>query len=289
MAQTAARRGSAGYELFTPALTGPAQEAGPAVTIDLRPDLPYALARGELSLRYQPIVELATARITGFEALARWEHPVHGTIAPLEFIPLAEETGLIAELGRWILREACGQVARWNAERPGQAPLTVSVNLSVQQLRQPDLARTVGQALADTALPPNCLTLEITESMLLDDEPTVARLHQLKATGAQLAIDDFGLGYSSLSHLRRYPIDMIKIDKMFVDELTSDVGGPTLTRAIVGLGRSLRVATVAEGIEAAEQCEPLRDSGCELGQGFYFAKPLTSAEANALLAAQPRR
>ncbi|OLB80293.1 MAG: hypothetical protein AUI14_07105 [Actinobacteria bacterium 13_2_20CM_2_71_6] len=281
LAKVAAKRNGKGrYEVYAPDMESAAHNP-----VDLEADLRYALDRRQLTLRYQPIVELSTARVTGFEALVRWEHPKHGLIPPLEFIPLAEETGLIIPIGAWVMREACAQVSRWNAERLGQPPLTISVNLSARQLQHPDLPRTVSQAFGHVGMPPGCLTLEITESMLLkDSEATNARLHALKALGVQLAIDDFGTGYSSLAYLRRFPVDIIKIDKMFVDDLTRDIGGATLTRAIVGLGRSLRLATIAEGIEAADQCEPLRDSGCELGQGFYFAKPLTTDEAGVLLA-----
>ena len=280
LAKSAAKRNGKGrYELFNPSMDTASRNP-----VDLESDLRSALQRGELSLRYQPIVQLATARVTGFEALARWEHPVHGMIPPLEFIPLAEETGLIIQIGAWVLEQACVQLSTWNADRPDQ-PLTMSVNLSARQLQSPDLPRTVGQILARVGLPSKCLTLEITESMLIQDsDATIARLHQLKALGVQLAIDDFGTGYSSLAYLRRFPVDILKIDKMFIDDLTRDDNGATLTRAIIGLGRSLRLATIAEGIEAADQCEPLRDSGCDLGQGFYFAKPLTVQEATDLLA-----
>jgi diguanylate cyclase (GGDEF)-like protein len=279
---TAKRNGKGRYEVFTPSTRTSAHNP-----VELENDLRQALVRNELSLRYQPIVELATGRVTGFEALVRWQHPVHGMIQPLEFIPLAEESDLIVAIGSWVLEEACRQAAEWNATRHGQSPLTISVNLSARQLQHPDLCRMVATALDRAGLPPTCLTLEITESMLVQDsDATIRRLQQLKDVGVRLAIDDFGTGYSSLAYLRRFPVDIIKVDKLFVDDLPGGEGA-TLTRAIVGLGRSLRMATIAEGIEAADQCPALRESGCEFGQGYYFAKPLTADEATALIAAAP--
>jgi diguanylate cyclase (GGDEF)-like protein len=274
---SAKRNGKGRYEVFTPPAHASAHNP-----VELENDLRQALERDELRLRYQPIVELADGRVTGFEALVRWEHPVHGMIPPLDFIPLAEESDLIVPIGTWVLEQACLQCARWNAERPADSPLTVSVNLSARQLQHADLCRMVSTALDRAGLPATSLTLEITESMLVQDsDATIRRLQQLKDVGVRLAIDDFGTGYSSLAYLRRFPVDIIKIDKIFVDDLPRG-DGATLTRAIVGLGRSLRVATIAEGIEAADQCAPLRESGCELGQGYYFAKPLTPEEATGL-------
>jgi EAL domain-containing protein (putative c-di-GMP-specific phosphodiesterase class I) len=197
---------------------------------------------------------------------------------------MAEESDLIVPIGAWVLEQACAQMARWNSEGASGPPLTVSVNLSARQLHHPELPRTVAAALASSGLDPACLTLEITESMLVrGSETTLRRLQRLKELGVRLAIDDFGTGYSSLAYLRRFPVDIIKIDKLFVDDLPHDIDGTTLTRAIVGLGRSMRLAIIAEGIEAADQCEPLRASGCDFGQGFFFAKPLTVEEACGLL------
>jgi EAL domain-containing protein (putative c-di-GMP-specific phosphodiesterase class I) len=229
-------------------------------------------------------VELATARITGFEALARWEHPVHGMIPPLEFIPLAEETGLIIQIGAWVLEQACVQISAWNADRLDR-PLTMSVNLSARQLQSPDLPRTVGQILGRVGLPAKCLTLEITESMLIQDsDATIGRLHQLKALGVQLAIDDFGTGYSSLSYLSRFPLDVMKIDKSFLVGTGDSVDRQAMLRSIVDMGRTLHLSTLVEGIETTAELERARASGCDFGQGFVFDRPLTVDDATRRLA-----
>jgi EAL domain-containing protein (putative c-di-GMP-specific phosphodiesterase class I) len=251
---------------------------------DLASDLRLAVDRDEFVLQYQPIVDLRSGRVSGFEALVRWLHPQLGMVPPLDFIPLAEETGLIVPIGTWVLREACRQAAEWNRRRPATEPLSISVNLSARQLQQPDLPQLVAEALASTGLAGHCLTLELTESLLINDvDLTVARLRQLKALDVRLAIDDFGTGYSSLAYLRRFPIDILKIDKLFVDGVATEAPEASLTGAIVHLARTLHLSTVAEGIESLDQCGPLRDSGCQLGQGYYFAKPLTSADAEILL------
>ncbi|HEV7899512.1 MAG TPA: EAL domain-containing protein [Planosporangium sp.] len=253
-------------------------------TLDLEADLRRAVDRNEFLLHYQPIVELADGRVTGVEALVRWRRPEQGVVAPSTFVPLAEETGLIVPIGRWVLGEACRQASAWNAGRYGQPPLTVSVNLSARQVQQPDLPGLVAQTLLETGLASSCLVLEITESLLLlDTEATMRRLQQLKALGLRLAIDDFGTGYSSLAYLRKFPIDIIKIDKSFVDEIAGDPDDSALALAIVQLGQKLRLSTVAEGIEAADQLAELRGSGCQLGQGYFFSKPLPAREVDALL------
>ncbi|OLB79698.1 MAG: hypothetical protein AUI14_09295 [Actinobacteria bacterium 13_2_20CM_2_71_6] len=275
----AKRKGKGRCEIFEPSMRTSIRES-----VDLESDLRHALERDELVLRYQPIVELRSGRVTGLEALVRWQHPERGMVPPLDFIPLAEETGLILPIGRWVLREACAQVARWNAERPGQPPLTMSVNLSVCQLRQPALPAIVAEILAETGVDPTSLVLEITESVLVNEKDgTVQQLEELKALGVRLAVDDFGTGYSSLAYLQRLPVDILKIDKSFVDELGHGAKATALTRAIVHLGRTLDLSTVAEGIELAEQYGELRDGGCDLGQGYYIAKPLAADEIEAML------
>jgi diguanylate cyclase (GGDEF)-like protein len=257
-------------------------------TLDLESHLRRAVERDEFVLRYQPIVELTDGRVIGAEALIRWRHPQRGMIPPQTFVPLAEETGLIVPIGRWVLGEACRQASTWNAGRDGQPPLTVSVNLSARQVQQPDLPGLVAQVLRETGLDPSCLVLEITESLLLlDTEPTLRRLRQLKALGLRLAIDDFGTGYSSLVYLRRFPIDIIKIDKSFIDEIAGGPDDSTLALAIVQLGHKLRLNTVAEGIEAADQLAELRRAGCQFGQGYFFSEPLAAEDLGGLLANGP--
>ena len=276
---TAKKNGKGRFEVFEPVMHATLKKGA-----DLESDLRLAVERGEFVLRYQPIVALHSGQVSGFEALVRWIHPQLGMVAPLDFIPLAEETGLIVPIGTWVLQEACRQAADWNRRRPAAEPLSISVNLSARQLQQPHLPQLVAEALTATGLAGHCLTLELTESLLVNDvETTVTRLEQLKALGVRLAIDDFGTGYSSLAYLRRFPIDILKIDKLFVDAVATEAPESSLTGAIVHLARTLRLSTVAEGIESLDQCGPLRDSGCQLGQGYYFAKPLTSTDAESLL------
>jgi diguanylate cyclase (GGDEF)-like protein len=257
----------------------------------LESDLRWALERGELELHYQPVMQLATRRILGAEALIRWRHPERGLLAPSTFIPLAESTGLILAIGRWALNEACRQTATWRAthlagadDRRGE--FKIGVNISVWQIQQPDMCDVVRSALQDAGLPPANLTLEITESVMLrETDSTLARLRELKALGLSLAVDDFGTGYSSLSYLQRFPIDVLKIDKAFVDAVGSGTDN-ALTRAIVALGTALGLTMVAEGIERGEQVEGLRFLGCGFGQGYFFSPPLP-AEEFAKLLAQP--
>ncbi|GID23237.1 hypothetical protein Aab01nite_68270 [Paractinoplanes abujensis] len=266
------------YEVFEPTM----QEAFQA-HIALEADLRRAVVRHEFELRYQPIVRLQTNEITGVEALIRWNHPERGIVPPMDFIPLAEETGMIVPIGEWVLREATSRVAEWNARRSGP-PLSVSVNLSAVQLEQAALIQTVESALTDAGLPPAQLVLELTESLLVDHRPaTLHRLNGLKALGVRLAIDDFGTGYSSLAYLRRFPVDIIKIDKSFVDDVVDEPTAAALTHGIIQLGRALQLSTVAEGIEHAGQLTSLAGGNCEMGQGYYFAEPLTDTALNGLL------
>jgi diguanylate cyclase (GGDEF)-like protein/PAS domain S-box-containing protein len=249
--------------------------------IELRADLQRAIEAGELFLHYQPIVSLEKMRISGVEALVRWQHPRRGVLAPGAFIPLAEETGLIDPLGRWVLVEACRQAKVWAKERRG---LTVSVNLSARQLQRPDFVDDVAELLRDTKLDPSLLVLEITESVLMRDaEESVERLRSLNDLGVRLAIDDFGTGYSSLSYLKRFPVDILKIDRSFVEGLARGAEESALARAIVQIGRSLRLRTVAEGIEDADQLARLRDIGCDFGQGYFLATPVPAYEISAML------
>jgi diguanylate cyclase (GGDEF)-like protein len=276
----AKRTGKGRYEIFRPEM-----HAAFEMTLNLESDLRHALERDEFVLHYQPICRLAEGELTGLEALVRWQHPTRGLVAPLDFIPAAEETGMIVPIGEWVLREACRTTAAWNRQRAraGLSELTIHVNVSIRQLRQ-DVTEVVGNVLRETGLAASKLVLEITESHFAHDPHQVARqLHPLKALGVGLAIDDFGTGYSSLASLRQFPVDTIKVDKSFVDDLDEDGAGSELTRAIVRLGRTLRLEVVAEGIESDSQRRALLDCGCLLGQGYLFARPMNEAAATALL------
>jgi diguanylate cyclase (GGDEF)-like protein len=252
--------------------------------IELEADLRHAVAGGGLSIAYQPVVELRTGRTVAVEALARWRHPTQGPIPPLTFIPLAEEIGVIGELGRWVLAEGCRQLAEWRKLAPD---LVLNVNLSAQQLRDDGLPADVECALRINGLPGSALTLEITESMLLSgDEDAAARLQRLKALGLSIAVDDFGTGYSSLSYLQQFPVDALKIDKSFVDSVAASPQDSALARTIVELGRGMRLETIAEGIESVEQLDCLKQLRCELGQGYHFSQPLAGAELTGYLERQ---
>ena len=249
-----------------------------------RADLELALAEEQFVVRYQPIVDLPTLELIGVEALVRWEHPTRGLLGPSEFIPLAESTGLIVPLGRWVLQQACAQAVAWQQGRPNGKALRMSVNLSARQFQYAELVEDVSKILVGTGIAPNSVVLEITESLLmLDTEATVATLKQLKALGVRLAIDDFGTGYSSLSYLRRFPVDIIKIDRSFVEGITTESEDATLTEAVVQIGRSLRLQTVAEGIETQAQSSRLLALGCDYGQGFLFARPVEAKEIEPML------
>jgi diguanylate cyclase (GGDEF)-like protein/PAS domain S-box-containing protein len=253
--------------------------------LDLEAALRGAIERNELRLHYQPIVHLKSRAIYGVEALLRWEHPQYGRLLPQHFVPLAEETGLIVQLGTWVLAEACRQVHAWRVTY-GHIPLTVSVNISGRQLQGGGLADALQQALAASAVEPSAVVLEITESVLMQQTDSVLeRLQQLKALGVRLAIDDFGTGYSSLSYLQRFPVDILKIAKPFVEEVGQGADRSALARAIIGLGDTLRLQTIAEGIEMAEQRAALLELGCTLGQGHHFWAALPAAGIEELLAA----
>jgi diguanylate cyclase (GGDEF)-like protein len=241
-------------------------------------DLERALQRGELSLRYQPIVETASGRVTGFEALVRWEHPERGELGPSEFIPVAEESGLIVRLGEHVLAEACAQAASWRAKTGHD--LRMHVNLSACQLRSPGLVPRILEVLASTNLPAHLLHLEITESAVIEDEEAaVVRLDALRRRGVRVAIDDFGTGYSSLGLLGRLAVDSLKIDRSFVERLGGADPRGELVRAILALARSLRLEVVAEGVETDLQRHELEAMGCPHAQGFLFSRPLGAAQA----------
>ena len=251
--------------------------------MELKADLGLALERGEMHVAYQPIVELDSGAITGSEALMRWSHPERGEISPMEFIPLAEESGVILELGRWILETACRQTRIWQ-EETGRGGLTISVNVSGRQMADPNLVDDVGRVLSVSGLDPQCLTLEITESVLvLDVDATLATFRALKSLGIRLAIDDFGTGYSSLSYLRQFPVDILKVDRSFVASLDGGNDSMALVRSIVSLSSTLRLDTVAEGIETSEQRQVLRGLGAQHGQGHLFARAMQPSELGDLL------
>jgi diguanylate cyclase (GGDEF)-like protein/PAS domain S-box-containing protein len=253
--------------------------------LDLEAALSAAMERNELLLHYQPIVELKTGAIYGLEALVRWDHPQYGRLMPQHFVPLAEETGLIVQLGVWVLREGCRQLQAWAQEFP-HIPLAMSINISGRQLQGAGLDEALREAVKESGVDPTAVVLEITESVLMQQTDSVLeRLQQLKAVGVRLAIDDFGTGYSSLSYLQRFPIDILKIAKPFVEEVSQGADRSALARAIIGLGDTLRLDTIAEGIEMAEQRAALIELGCTLGQGHHFWAALPAPAISELLAA----
>jgi EAL domain-containing protein (putative c-di-GMP-specific phosphodiesterase class I) len=257
---------------------------GVLARLELRTDLQRAMATEQLELYYQPVVRLEDGSISGVEALLRWHHPERGLVSPDQFIPLAEETGLIVPIGRWVLREGCRQGRRLLAELPPDRPVSLAINLSLKQLQHSDIVADVRDALEDSGLPAESLTLEITESVLMaDTDLAVQRLAELKALGVKLALDDFGTGYSSLSYLSRFPVDVLKMDRSFLSEGASKQT-TDLATAVVALGNTLSLEVVAEGIELPEQWHTLRGLGCELGQGFYFARPMDAESARVFLA-----
>ncbi|HMJ78572.1 MAG TPA: EAL domain-containing protein, partial [Iamia sp.] len=256
-------------------------QAGEA--LQLETDLAHAVERGELELFYQPVVDLSDESVVGFEALLRWWHPRLGLVLPDRFIPIAESTGLIVPIGRWVLDTACATAARWQEADP-DGTMTMAINVSARQLASDDIIDHVSHALTASGLDPGRLVLEMTESALVvDPEETARRLRALRALGPKLAIDDFGTGFSSLSYLRQFPVDILKIDRSFIETITDDTPLPPIVRGLLDLGRTLDLEIVAEGIERDVQRTWLRDQSCELGQGFLFSRPLPAAEAERLL------
>jgi EAL domain-containing protein (putative c-di-GMP-specific phosphodiesterase class I) len=241
-----------------------------------------------MRVHYQPIVALETGAIVGFEALVRWQHPTRGLVPPLAFIPLAEDTGLIVPLGRWVLQVACEQAARWHRRGvvDGQDAPFVSVNLSARQFSQVDLVDDVARTLAASRLDPGALELEITESVLMDrSEVGIRTLRDIRGLGVRLVLDDFGTGYSSLSYLKHLPLDMIKIDRSFVAGIDQPADR-SIVEAVIALAHGLDIGVVAEGIETEAQLTLLRDLGCDLGQGYLFSRPVTPGRTEGLLAAR---
>jgi EAL domain-containing protein (putative c-di-GMP-specific phosphodiesterase class I) len=249
-------------------------------------DLHRALERDELELHYQPFVDLHTETLVGMEALVRWQHPTRGLLLPQEFIPLAEDSGLIVPLGAWVLREACRQTAAWQVLRSaaGQddARLNVSVNVSAVQLGDPGFARQVVEALQESGVDPDRLWLEITESTLMRDaDEAVVVLQAFRDLGLHVEIDDFGTGYSSLSYLQRFPVESLKIDRSFVNDLDQRADNAAIVRAIIGLGASLGLPVIAEGVERRAEVAKLQSLGCHLAQGFFFGRPMSARSLGA--------
>jgi EAL domain-containing protein (putative c-di-GMP-specific phosphodiesterase class I) len=253
--------------------------------LELETDLRQGLERNEFRLVYQPILSLADGQIVEVEALVRWQHPTRGQISPAQFIPIAEETGLIEPIGLWVLEEACRQARVWQRLLPPDRSLVMSVNLSGRQFQDPRLVDQIRRILRETGLEPQALKLEITESVLMQDaESTAARMRALTDIGVRFAIDDFGTGYSSLSYLRRFPVDTLKIDRSFVEGLGTDAQALAIVRSIVALAKALNLSVTGEGVETAAQHAQLRELGCDRGQGYLFARPLVAADLVGLLA-----
>ena len=262
-------QGRARYEIFHPMMYTNA-----VALLQLETDLRRAIERNEIELHYQPIISLRSQRLSGFEALLRWRHPIRGWVSPLEFVPIAEQTGLIVPIGAWVLREACRQMQVWQSQFGGGGLLTINVNLSSKQF-SPELADQISQVLQETGLNPSQLKLEITESLLMENaESAIERLTQLRQLGVQLAIDDFGTGYSSLSYLHRLPIDTLKIDRSFIQRIDSDGEQLAIVRTIIMLAWNLGMEVVAEGAETAKQVAQLKALRCEYAQGYFFSRPL---------------
>ena len=275
----AKEKGKGRYQVFETAMHDIALKR-----LELKADLQRALTHEEFQLHYQPVIELESGRISGVEALIRWIHPVRGLIPPLDFMPLAEETGLIVPIGKWVLHEACTYGVQLQERFGRKAPYHMAVNLSARQLQRPEIVPELAAALEETGFPPESLILEITESVMMADTPlSIERLSALKELGVKLAIDDFGTGYSSLNYVRRFPVDILKVDKSFIDGVSDGGESSALTAAVIELAGILKLKPVAEGIERADQLERLLELNCDLGQGFYFARPLPSHELVALL------
>jgi diguanylate cyclase (GGDEF)-like protein/PAS domain S-box-containing protein len=275
--------GKASYQVFDATMHDRA-----LAMLRLETDLRRAAERGEYRLHYQPIVSLASGRLTGFEALVRWQHPERGLLYPEEFLALAEETGLIIQIDRWVLREACRQIRAWQERFPAEPHLCVSVNLSARHFSAPNLLEHVEAVLEESGVDAGCLKLEITESVLMSDSETVTRtLARLKALGVELQLDDFGTGYSSLSYLHRFPVGALKIDRAFVSRIGPAGANSEIARAIATMAHSLGMGVVGEGVETEEQLAELKAMGCECAQGNFFAEPLNAAAAESLMASAP--
>jgi diguanylate cyclase (GGDEF)-like protein len=274
--------GKNGFRFFTQEV-----ESHSIERLMLESALRHALERSEFALHYQPKVDAATGRMTGVEALLRWTHPDLGLLPPQQFIPLAEETGLIIPIGRWVLRQACAQNMAW--QRSGLRPIAMAVNLSPRQFSDENLLQDIDDALAASGMPPELLQLEVTESMVMRNVPRAVKvLDALKDRGVRLAIDDFGTGYSSMSLMKQFPIDTIKIDRSFVRDLAEDGGDQAIAQAIISMGKALGMTVIAEGVETAAQEGFLRDHACDEMQGYLFSKPVPPEQLADLLRGKPQ-
>jgi len=271
--------GKARHEIFDSQM-----HARAMMRLRVETDLHQAIEKKEFVLHYQPIVRLQSGRVHGFEALIRWQKPGQGFVSPVDFIPIAEETGLIIPLGEWILNEACDQMRQWQNQFPDFGPLLMSVNLSGKEFLQPGLVKRINHALQRTGLPAECLKLEITESVIMDNaSEATTMLEQLRALGAQISIDDFGTGYCSLSYLHTFPLDVLKVDRSFVSRMSDTPTNAEIVRTIVVLAHNLGLEVIAEGVETETDVERLRALGCEYAQGYYFSRPLSAEQATEVL------
>jgi EAL domain-containing protein (putative c-di-GMP-specific phosphodiesterase class I) len=252
--------------------------------LQIETDLRHAFERKEFFLHYQPIISLRDGRIIGAEALVRWRHFERGIVSPATFIPVAEDTGLVVPLGRWVLREACRQARQWQSSAPEGQPFAISVNLSVREFGQPDLVKAVASILDETGLPPKALRIEITESAIIGQKhPAIETVEQLRDLGASIHLDDFGTGYSALSYLHRLPLDAVKVDRAFTSSIDLEERPLHVVKAIVSLAHAIGLEVVAEGVSNERQLKLLREMGCDLAQGFIFSRPCDVAEMDRLL------
>jgi len=271
--------GRAHFEIFEPAMRDKITDR-----LTVETELRQALDRKQFELHYQPIVSLETNRLTGFEALLRWQHPRRGILTPTDFLSIAEESGLITPIDYWVLRQACTQMADWQKFYPSDPPLTISVNISARQISRPDLIEHIAQVLKDTGLPSGCLKIEITENVIMENnQATMQVFNELRAMGVQIQIDDFGIGYSSLGYLSQFPVDALKIDQSFINMMMTDSNQLKIVQAIVMLTHRLDVVVIAEGVETEEQLNQLKTLGCNFGQGYYLSRPLDCRSTGELL------
>ena len=272
------------YEMFDRAM-----HAEALTRLQIESDLRHAFEREEFFLHYQPIVSLTQGRIVGAEALIRWRHFERGIVSPATFVPVAEDTGLVVPLGRWVLREACRQAREWQTCAPDGRPFAISVNLSVREFAQPDLVKAVASVLEETGLAPKALRIEITESAIIGQKhPAIETVEQLRALGVEIHLDDFGTGYSALSYLHRLPLDAVKVDRAFISSIDQEERPLHVVKAIISLAHAIGLEVIAEGVTNHRQLELLRETGCDLAQGFIFSRPCNSEEMHGLLATGPR-
>jgi len=272
-------KGKARYEIFDIQM-----HAGAVSQLQLEIDLRRAIRNKEFLLYYQPIVELGTENIAGFEVLIRWNHPTRGIVPPLEFIPIAEDTGLILPIGNWVMHESCRQMSEWRKQFPAAQNLIISINLSARQLEHPDLLSQIRETLRETELNPRCIKLEITESVVMNNaEQSVKTIDELRKMGIRVSIDDFGTGYSSLSYLHRFPIDTLKIDRSFVNRIGDDSESSEIVQTIINLASNLGMEVVAEGVETEEQLDFLKNMNCGYGQGYYYSRPVDNLSATEIV------